>query len=436
MNSIRRNLLLALLGSLCGVMLLGAWATYDAVRDEANAIFDYHLKQIALSVRDQSFEWPAKSLVGDDSLEYVIRVWGSTGLTVYSSRPHQTLPELTRLGYADADTSEGQWRIFAVQFRGQTIAVAQPMRVRKRLAAEAAWRTLNPFLVLLPVMGLLIWIVVGRGLQPLARLTKAVSERTPYSLEPLREQGFPEETKPLLVALNDLLVRLKLARDAQRDFVADVAHELRTPLTALQLQVQLVERSTSTEEFNTTLAELKNGLERTTHTVQQLLMLARQEPGAAEYTLVSIPLSDFVQAVVLDQVSLAEAKGIDLGVTQRDEKACVLGDAVALRVLLSNLLSNALRYTPEGGRVDVASGREGERAWLEVSDNGPGIPAVERERVFDRFYRRAVSAGDESGGSGLGLAIVRSIADRHNAKISLGDAASGGLKVRVDFPLV
>ncbi|MBS1190516.1 MAG: two-component sensor histidine kinase [Rhodocyclaceae bacterium] len=428
MRSIRRNLLLALLATMAAAMALGAWATYMTAREEANALFDYHLQQIALSLRDQTFQGGA---AGDESLDFVIRVWDREGLTIYYSRPHQWLPDLARLGYSTEETPEGEWRIFAVQYHDRTIAVAQPLEVRSRLAADAALRTLTPFLVLLPLLGLLTWMLVDQGLRPLNRLARSVATRTPDALEPLGEDPVPEEARPLVHALNGLLARLKGALEAQRAFIADAAHELRTPLTALQLQVQLVERAQGEAERAGALAELKRGLQRTIHTVQQLLTLARQEPGAAEHPLAPVRLADLARQVVADLSPLAEAKAIDLGVTRADDDASVAGDGEALRILLANLVGNAVRYTPAGGRVDVAAGRDGGRSHLEVCDNGPGIPSADRERVFDRFYRRG---GEEESGSGLGLAIVRAIADRHGAQVALGDGMDGGLRVRVEFP--
>lgn len=431
LNSIRRNLLAALLGAICVVMLLGGWATYRTARDEVGSMFDYQLQQLALSLRDQSFSGSAEALAADESLDYVIRVWNQTGLTVYFSKPHESLPELTRLGYSTANTSEGEWRVFAVQYHGLTIAVAQPMQVRNRLAASAAWHTLKPLFVSLPVLGFLIWFIVSLGLQPLARLAQSVQSRTPDSLAPLNEAGVPEEAQPLVFSLNDLLARLKTALDAQRALVADAAHELRTPLTALQLQLELVERATSDEQRTAALQELQTGLQRAIHAVQQLLTLARQEPGAAEYRFVPVKLAELVQQVVVEQERLAEAKNVDLGVTQTDETAVVSGDREGLRILLSNLVSNALRYTPAGGRVDVSCGLSEGAAFIAVDDSGPGIPVEDRERVFDRFYR----GGQESEiGGGLGLSIVRAIAFRHQAKVGLNDSESGGLQARVIFP--
>ena len=433
MNSIRKSLLFALLAAMCVVMLLGGWATYSAAKNEAGALFDYQLQQIALSLRDQTFRGPAEALASDERLDYVIRVWDRNGLAIYYSQPNQQLPELTRLGYSTASTGEGEWRFFAIQHHGLTIAVAQTMRVRHQLAASAAWSTLKPFFVLLPVLGLLVWVLVSRGLQPLARLAHSVQTRTPESLEPLPESSVPDEAKPLVISLNDLLSRLKLALNAQRAFVADAAHELRTPLTALQLQLQLVERAGSAGEREAALGELKSGLQRATHAVQQLLTLARQEPGAAEYRLAPVGLAELVRRSVVAHERFAEAKTIDLGATEIDEAAVVSGDAEALRILLDNLVDNALRYTPAGGQVDVSCGRQGGHAFLVVADSGEGIPPDERERVFDRFYRRAGEGDGVSSGSGLGLSIVLMIAERHGARITLADSEAGGLLVRVGF---
>ena len=435
MKSIRRNLLLALLGAICLAMAMGGWATFRAAREEAGALFDYHLRQIALSVRDQTFLGSAEFLANDENLDYVIRVWDFAGLTLYSSKPHEVLPEITQLGYSLAETGEGEWRVFATQYLGMTIAVAQPMRVRNRLAADAAWSTLKPFFILLPALGALIWVLVGLGLRPLARLAESVQKRTPDSLTPLPDAGLPEEVRPLVLSLNDLLARLQAAFAAQRDFVADAAHELRTPLAALQLQAQLLERAADEAARMAALKDLKRGLNRAGHTVHQLLTLARQEPGAVTATFAPVALATLARDAVIEHARLAEAKEIDLGLTQADAALGVTGDVEALRILLGNLLSNAVRYTPAGGRIDVACRGEAGAALLEVSDSGPGIPEAERDRVFDRFYRRVGAGGVGSDiGSGLGLAIVRAIADRHGAQVSLAEAEIGGLRVRVRFP--
>ncbi len=431
MISIRKQLLIALFSVLALAMMMAGRATYVAALDEADRLFDYHLQQIALSLRDQTFRGSAQALVNDESLDYVIRIWDASGASIYYSKPRQVLPEITQLGYSSPTTQEGEWRVFSIQYRGLVISVAQPMQVRQRLATEAAWRTLKPFFIMLPLLGVLVWYLVGYALRPMTSLARMVQKRNPDSLETLYEGNVPEELKPLVFSLNDLLTRLKLSMDAQRAFVADAAHELRTPLTALQLQSELVEKASSDEERQSSINELKVALKRTTHLVQQMLDLARQEPGATPYRWDEINLVDLAREVVVEQSLLAESKNIDLGLLPSDDAVLVKGDRQSLRQLLSNLVNNALRYTPSGGTVDVCCKRVEQGSSLEVIDNGPGIPSEERNRVFDRFYR---SANADTEGTGLGLSIVRLIAERHHASICLEEADGGGLKVCVVFP--
>jgi len=307
------------------------------------------------------------------------------------------------------------------------------MSARRELAASMALRTIIPVLAALPLLALLIWFIIARGLQPLDRVAAAVARRSPVLLEPVSERGLPSEVQPLVHALNGLLDRLGIALAAQRSFIADAAHELRTPLTAVHLQAQLAERASTDDERRRALADLKAGLERATRLSEQLLTLAREEPGVIERAPVDVDLAELAREAIGELAPLAETKSIDLGLSA-SAKAAVMGDPQALRALVSNLVDNALRYTPSGGRVDVAVGADPDgAAMLSVRDNGPGIAPAERDRVFDRFYR-----GPSSGvpGSGLGLAIVKSVADRHGVTIALGEGIEGkGLGVSVRFPL-
>jgi len=275
-----------------------------------------------------------------------------------------------------------------------------------------------------------VWLIVGRGLAPLGRITRWVGERRPDDLAPLPDSGVPQEVQPLVTALNDLLGRLHQALQAQRAFVADAAHELRTPLAALNLQAQLLGRAGNDNERHEALAELQAGLRRATRVVEQLLTLARSEPGGEERPPQPVNLAELARNVTARHLPLAEAKHIDLGIAHIDDHAIIPGDATTLETLLSNLVENAVRYTPDGGRIDVTVGSDHRETWLEVADTGPGIPPAERERVFDRFYRQL---GTREPGSGLGLAIVRTIARRHGATVTLLDNPGGGLRVRVAF---
>jgi two-component system OmpR family sensor kinase len=431
--SIRRQLLVWLLGSATLAVAAGAISTYLVARKEANALADYQLQQMALSFRDHAL---ASGLIPheDESgpgLEVLVQIWNQQGVRMYLSHPRSGIPDRAQLGFADVSSPEGRWRVYSVAVRDHVIQVAQPYSVRNRIAATVALRTAWPLVAVLPLLGLLIWYTVGRGLTPLERLARDVGRRSPDALEPLPQRGLPQEVQPLVQSLNGLLKRLERALETQRAFVADAAHELRTPLTALRLQAQIAERASDQVERSEAIGNLKQGVERASHLVQQLLTLAREEGLPSQDAAAAVRLDELARDVVAGYAPLAQARGVDLGLS-RVEAVAASGGAAALRALLSNLVDNAVRYTPAPGRVDVSVYREGAQAVLEVSDTGPGIPREERTRVFDRFYRRA---GDGPDGSGLGLAIVKQIVEHHRGKIALEDAADGGgLKVVVSLP--
>lgn len=438
MTSIRRQLLVFLLLGVMSAGIVGSVMTYRAVLSESDEIMDYHLRQVALSLGGQRFGGglPPLDAGEGERFDLVVQVWDETGGRLYLSHPHSDLPGFAQFGFASLKTDEGRWRTFSIRMGGQIIQVAQPMAVRERLAAGMALRVAIPYMLMTPVLGVFVWMVIGRGLGPLALVTSAVSRRNPDGLATLRLPAMPDELQPLVTALNDLMLRLREALDAQRAFTADAAHELRTPLAALQLQVQLIERSRNEQERHDAIARLKEGLRRATHMVEQLLTLARQEGEAPDAEFVLLDLRALAGRVMAELAPLADAKAIDFGLEGEDAPTPIKGEITALHILLTNLIGNALRYTPERGRVDVrvaaAKRATGPVVSLEVIDNGPGIPPSERQRVFDRFYRGESAVG---GGSGLGLAIVQRIARRHAAIVELLDAPGGsGLRARVEFP--
>jgi len=433
-TSIRRRLLVWLLSGLT----LGVAATglriYFQTLDEADQLFDYHLKSLASSLPNEAFrpELPTRPDLSDvEQGDFVLQIWDQSGVQLYFSHPSSHLPDRAELGYSTVVTERGPWRVYSMLAGDTVVQVAQPMNVRRGLAAGMALRAVMPLLLLLPVLGALIWLTVGHGLRPLRRLTSAVGQRTAASLEPLPDAGLPLEIRPLVSALNDLLARLGRALDSQKAFVADAAHELRTPLAALQLQLQLAERAKTDAARKSAFDDLREGLARASQAVQQLLTLARQEQSGAEPGFATVSLAKVAREAVAAHDPLAAQKEIDLGVSH-DEPVTVAGDFEALRTLAGNLIENAIRYTPRAGTVNVAVRGENGRAVLEVVDTGPGIPESHRQRVFDRFYRME---GSEGPGTGLGLAIVRNIADRHGASVTLADRTEGpGLRVLVRFP--
>ena len=434
MISIRRRLLLWLLSGLALAVVAAGARIYSQTLAEANELFDYHLRQMAASLPDNSFGPlpPSSSSRLETEDGFVVQIWDRNGLELYFSRPATKLPQRAELGFSTVETPDGRWRVFSALEQNNVVQVAQPMSVRRDLAAGMALRALVPLLALLPVLGILIWITIGRGLQPLDQMAQALDRRTPDSLEALPQEGLPSEIRPLVQALNDLLTRLARALESQKAFVADAAHELRTPLTAVQLQIQLAERAKTDEEREAAFAQLKRGQSRAAHLVQQLLTLARQEPGVAAQPHSAVDLAELARLVVSEYVPLAARKNVDIGLSH-EAQASISGDREALRIMLGNLVDNAIRYTPAGGSVDVALRVQDRNAVIEISDTGPGIPEEDRARVFDRFYRRDATHVD---GSGLGLAIVKNIADRHHASILLENRATGpGLRVSVAFQI-
>jgi two-component system OmpR family sensor kinase len=433
MNSIRARLTLWLLVAVALTGAIGAWLIYRNSLAEADVFFDYQLRQTALTLRDQAFEYAAAPALSpaEAGYDFVVQVWSFEGVRVYLSQPHVSLPGLTPLGISTVSTREGDWRVFGIRARGGVIQVAQPMRVRQQQAARLALRTLLPFALLLPVLAAIVAIVVRRSLDPLERLAQTVRSRAPTALEALPVAGLPSDVRPLVDALNDLLKRFARVLERDRAFVADAAHELRTPLTALNLQLGALDIAHTDAERADARGRLSGGLQRAARLVEQLLALARVEPGHQE-PAVDVQLDKVVCEVVVEALPQADARHIDLGIGQLDS-VVVHGNREALSILLRNLVDNAIRHTPEGGVVDVAMNRDPQHARLQITDSGPGIAAHERERVFDRFYR---VPGTSAVGSGLGLAIVRAIATQHGARVSLGSGPEGrGLLVAVEFDL-
>jgi two-component system sensor histidine kinase TctE len=276
----------------------------------------------------------------------------------------------------------------------------------------------------------LVWFGILRSLAPLERLRSEIAQRSARDLRPLDGSYAPAEVRPLVGTLNELLGNLRDALDSQQRFTANAAHQLRTPLAGLQTQVELALRQPAPEPMLRSLDQLRGATVRAAHLANQLLALSRAEPGGHRPdALRALDLRSVAQDAAATWVPRALPKDLDLGF--EIEHAPVSGDARLLRDLLDNLLENAIRYTPEGGRITVRTGVEGDQSVVSVEDDGPGIPADQRERVFQRFYRVPGSTGD---GSGLGLAIVHEIVNAHGASASIDSGTDGrGTRVQVRF---
>lgn len=439
-RSIHQQVLGWVLGALAVSTALLIAATWWVLKQEMEEVFEDNLKQVALAVvNHRGVQGTAPTRLAQElpkvyeefgSFEFVTAIWSRDGRLQAISDPSVPLPFLSRSGLSQVRAGGERWFLYTVVLEDAIVQAAQRASERETLARETASALVGPSLGILLLVGVLVTFALRRGLRPLSQATSQVAARSAESLHPIALGSQPAELSPLVDAVNDLMGRLGQALSQQRDFVADAAHELRTPVTALRLQLQAVERATGPDQRDAALADLHQGIDRTQHLVERLLQLSRVSPDAPRPVFVTVNLASLVRDTVSRFSAQAEAAGIDLGATSQ-ATPLVRGDAQQLSVLLDNLVENALRQVPRGGRIDVAAMvLQGHPALL-VTDNGPGIPAAERARVFDRFFR---GAGARGYGSGLGLAIVRAVAQSHGAQVELADAPGGGLQVSVHFP--
>lgn len=434
MRSLRARLLWFLLAAIVLAAGTQAFVAYRTVLKEADDIFDYHMQQMALSLRAGL---PPSTAVGglgggEENFEFIVQIWTADGIRIFESAARAALPQRAVLGFSNVQARGGtNYRVFSMQTGALVIQVAQDMAARRNMAGTLALRTVGPIVLAAPLLMLVVWWVVSRSLAPVARVRRQVAERQADDLSPVSEENLPEEVRPLVHELNLLFLRVRRAFDAQKNFVADAAHELRSPLSALKLQVQGLQRAPDEATREVAIGRLAAGIDRATRLVEQMLALARHEANAAAGAKQeSVNLPEVARLAISDAIAAAQARNIDIGIARADP-AEVIGQSDALRMLLRNLLDNAVKYTPEGGRVDVAIVAQVDGVELSVEDSGPGLPSDERQRVLNRFYR---SGEPQAPGSGLGLAIVKTIADLHGATVSLGQSESlGGLRVALRF---
>jgi len=309
-----------------------------------------------------------------------------------------------------------------------TVLVGETTLKRERLARDILFQSLFPELLIALATLVIVWFGVKRGLEPLARLSDEIKSRSAGDLRPIDAAGAPLETRPLVGALNDLLEEVSSASRSQQRFLANAAHQLRTPLAGLQAHTELALAQPMPEACRTQLEQVQRATIRTGRLANQLLALARTEPGARSATA-AVDLKGIAGSEADAWLRQSLARDIDLGFEL--DAAPVQGDAFLLREALANLVHNAIEYSNRGGRVTVRTGRRNGHAFLEVEDDGPGITPDERERVLERFYRVPGTPGT---GSGLGLAIVREIASSHAASLFVAEGTAGGCRVGITFP--
>jgi two-component system, OmpR family, sensor histidine kinase TctE len=440
-RSLRAHLLRLLLPPIAALLAIGALVAYYPSVEPATQAYDQALVDIGLAIgnhirvtpTEYRFDLPpaVEQVLRTDRFDSIFyRVMSPAGLEI--------------AGDADLPAPPGDAMAFNTVYNGQnvrvmsvqtpcgrsacTVLVGETMVKRSRAARDILMQSLFPdFLIALATL-VIVWFGVKRGLRPLARLSEEIKARSAGDLRAIDAAEAPEEARPLVGALNGLLDEVSAASRKQQRFLADAAHQLRTPLAGLQAHTELALAQPMPDACRAQLEQVHKATIRTARLANQLLALARAEPGARSVTA-QVDLKGMAEGEAEGWVRQSLARDIDLGFEL--EAAPVDGDAFLLREALSNLVHNAVEYSQRGGRVTVRTGRRNGHSFLEVEDDGPGIAPQERERVLERFYRVPGTPGT---GSGLGLAIVREIAASHAAAISIMNGAAGGCRVGITFP--
>jgi len=410
--------------------------------DEAHELQDDVLRQVA-QLMDRQRLSPAPPTTDihpkdvDEESRVIVQRLGEANPSKASVDAGGTLALPTTLadGLHTLEVSGESFRVMVkTTATGERIAVAQEAGLRNEIARDGALRTVMPFLILVPVLLLIVADLVRKMFRPIAALSKEIDRRAEQELHPVEDRYLPVEVRPFAVAINRLLARVGQSMQSQRRFVADAAHELRSPLTALSLQAERLADAEMSGLARERLTALRQGIERGRSLLDQLLTLAKAQ-SVADSATYPVSIQSVYRRVLEDLMPLAEAKHIDIGV-EGTQDAKVWASELDMVALVKNLVDNAIRYTPEGGRVDLSVGISEGRAEMRVQDSGPGIPLEERDRVFDPFYR---TLGTEQIGSGLGLSIVQTIVKRIGADIRLDfsdQEKQSGLDVTILFPAV
>ncbi len=437
-RSLKQRLLALVLSIVVVIWIATAVLTYFDARKELDETLDAHLAQSASLLAIQAtheleeIEVDHAPLLHKYSRRVAFQVWeeGRT-LRIHSlNAPTQALAVNTE-GFADNVIDGVGWRVFSTwdENHKNLIQVAELTEMREKLARSVVGNLLEPLVISLPILALLLWLGVARGLQPLAKLSGELEMREPENLAPLDAGMAPREVSPLIEKLNKLFTRINASREKERRFTADAAHELRTPVAGIKAQVQVASTATQDTERAHALNNAILGCDRATHLIEQLLTLARLD-NLSEAVTEHCHLRALAAEVIAAIAPTALGKGVHIELIDCEE-ATTLGNPVLLRILFRNLIDNAVRHTPDGTAVRVSIATTQAQIQLTVCDNGPGIPAEDMDRVAERFYR---PVGTEASGSGLGLAIVKNIAEIHAATLHFEANNQGtGLCVKVAF---
>ncbi|MBB1388084.1 two-component sensor histidine kinase [Shewanella sp. SG44-6] len=420
------------------VAIIAASFTFSSAFEEAHELQDDVLQQMAVLFDRYSLTPNDSKLtpLSQDQLEFQVSVQllGDNPASNPIAKNILALPSNLTDGFHTVNLATQSWRVFVRTLSSsQRIAVAQETAIRDNIAFETALHTLMPLLVLIPILLLLLGYILGKILSPISILAHDVDRQTEHDLQLIPTTQLPSEIVPFVEAINRLLSKNSQVITSQKRFIADAAHELRSPITALSLQAQRLQQTELTDDARQKLNALQAGISRSIHLLEQLLSMARQQDNSIQQHQRTSLKTVFTE-VIEELYPLVEAKEIDLGFSQ-DSDAQLNANPVRLKTLIHNLIDNAIRYTPSGGKIDLSIIETEQGIEMTIKDTGPGIANTEVQKVFEPFYR---ILGSNEYGSGLGLAIVASIVQQMDAKISLtltDPVNNCGLCVTVKFPL-
>ncbi len=416
-RSLQRRLFLWIAGIMIISSLAAGFASFYLAFHEAQELQDDQLRQVALLIHSSGVppkNWADSSETDDDSEPDARIIVAELGNSTPSPRI-PALPSTLAEGFQTFKSQGVAWRLFVITMAsGKRIATGQMTAIRNVTARDSGLRTLIPMLLLVPSLALLVSWIIRRALAPVTELATQLDRRDDGNLRPIPETDVPSEIKPFVGAINRLMQRLDLALSQQRRFIADAAHELRSPLTALTVQAENLEQTRMSDEAKSRIQQLKSGLGRAAKLLEQLLNLSKSQNSTVAPAQ-NIRVDELVRQVVEEYLPFALSKQIDFG-CKRFEPTNAAVPPEELRMLVRNAVDNALRYTPQGGTVDLSVYQDNGQLVFLVEDNGPGIQPDDAERIFEPVYR---DLGSGETGSGLGLAIVRSIAERLGGTVNL-----------------
>ncbi len=445
MISIRNRILIILLSVFVGIWIVMMTYTWYNTKHEIEEVFDAQLAQATnvlfglmvhnasdKSLDDSRFSLIETGLVHDYENKLAFQVWDDSKLLFRSDNaPDFQMAQL--FGYSDGQLDNQLWRfLYRKDYKSNLLViVGEEYSVRQELASQIILQVFLPIIIALPILGFLIVIGVNKGLKPLQKLTKEVKRRSINQLDPVSTDRVPREVFPIVSEINQLLKKLKRSINTERQFTSDASHELRTPLAALKMQAQVAQRAKNDNTREHALNKIVEGVDRSSHLVEQLLTLARLDPELIQNKFKKVNLTKITQQSIAQVSHTALDRQIDVSLNA-DKNISLNGIGTLFEILAINLLKNAFACTPKGGKVLVLLASDSEWVTMSVSDSGVGIPKELHSRIFDRFYR---APGNKAIGTGLGLSIVKRIVEIHSAEVVVNDSEYGGAMITIKFPV-